>query len=461
MAGIAGIAQPGCTTQVERMLDRLTHRGRAGRTVVEVQGTTLGVVWNAAQPASPAEILARYAVYDAWDQSRSATARVTGRGLVLERDRLGIAPLYYGRTSDGALCFASEVKALLEVTREIRELPPGSRYDGRKLELSHGLDYLPPPAQPPEAVAAELRRRLTGAVERALAQFADGAGAWLSGGLDSSAIVAVARPRVRQLHTFAAGLFGAPDLEHARLVAEHLQTVHHEVIVSPKELFAALSRVIYHLESFDALLVRSSIINFLAAQQAANYVPLVLSGEGGDELFAGYDYLAGLPPDQLAAELLDITGRLHNTALQRVDRCAAAHGLLANVPFLEPTVVEYALAIPTAYKLRDGVAKWILRRAVEDLLPEPILRRKKAKFWEGAGVGEHLAEHAEATITDADFRRERRLPNGWEIGSKEELMYYRVFCQHFGRVEDLDWMGRTKCLRPLATRPQSDSPRLP
>ena len=122
-----------------------------------------------------------------------------------------------------------------------------------------------------------------------------------------------------------------------------------------------------------------------------------------------------------AGELADITGRLHNTALQRVDRCAAAHGLVVYVPFVNPEVVDYALRIPVELKIRDGVEKWILRQALEGLLPPPVLNRPKAKFWQGAGVGELLARYADGTISDGDFARERKLDNGWELAGKEEL----------------------------------------
>lgn len=269
-------------------------------------------------------------------------------------------------------------------------------------------------------------------------------GSWLSGGLDSSVMATLASQHTQSFHTFAAGMPGSPDLKYARMLADHIKAEHHEVVVKIDDLLNALPDVIYHLESFDGWLVRSSIMNFLVSRLAAQYVTSIFSGEGGDELFGGYHYLKSLKPSNLADELIDITSRLHNTALQRVDRCASAFGTDAYVDFLEPDVVDFALRIPTRYKVHDGVEKWILRQAIADDLPDAILNRPKAKFWQGAGVQDLLERHAEEQISDADFSRERRLPNGWQLRSKEELLYYRIFCERLGQLEDLSWMGRTK-----------------
>jgi asparagine synthase (glutamine-hydrolysing) len=113
----------------------------------------------------------------------------------------------------------------------------------------------------------------------------------------------------------------------------------------------------------------------------------------------------------------------------------------------DPDIVDYALRIPPELKLRrddEVTEKWILRQALTGALPDEVLCRRKAKFWQGAGVGELLAQYAEARITDEDFERERTLPNGWTLNTKEEVMYYQVFKEHFGELNDLSWMGRTK-----------------
>jgi asparagine synthase (glutamine-hydrolysing) len=458
MSGIAGVARQGETALVTRMLEKISHRGRGRPRIFEKQGVTLGVVanspdsikqpasfpdravWDGPRPPLPIEEQIRLA------RSAFSLASSNYNGLFLARDALGIRPLYYGRTSSGSLCFASEVKALLEATRKVYEFLPGYWVDSEdrphqfftlNLESAQNL--------PVESLAARLHLL----IEQAILRRIDGPvmGCWLSGGLDSSAIAALVRPHLNTLHTFAGGLDGAPDLEYASQVAGFLHAEHHEVIVSVPGLLKALPEVIYHLESFDALLVRSTLINYLVAEAASHFVGSAFSGEGGDELFGGYEYLKDLPPEKLPAELVDITGRLHNTALQRVDRSASAHGLVIYVPLLDLDVVEFALRLPPGLKIKqDGKAikKYIFRLAMQGSLPEDVLWRPKSKFWQGAGVDTLLEEYAEEEVTNADFTRERILPNGWQLNTKEELLYYRIFKEHFGEFEDLNWMGRTK-----------------
>jgi asparagine synthase (glutamine-hydrolysing) len=442
MAGIAGIQGKEKKAEVEKMLGTIAHRGPAGRKILETDKATLGVVWTKPQE-NAADILTQdSAARDTAGAERLAEARIDGEHLTLKRDPLGVAPLYYGRTEDGHLCFASEVKALKGLSREIHELPPGHAFDGKQLQSYFRLETQEPVDSPPEEIAAELRRRVRASVERRVRS--EEMGSWLSGGLDSSTLAALARPLVKKLFTFAAGVAGAPDLEFASEVARHIGSDHHEVIVERGEMLKVLPDVIRHLESFDALLVRSSITNYLVAKRASDFVPEVFSGESGDELFAGYAYLKSLDPSALDEELIDITARLHNTAFQRVDRSASAHGTVPHVAFSDPDVVDYALRIPSKYKLHEGIEKWILRRVMDGLLPERVLGRTKAKFWEGAGVAEQLSEYAEKSISDSDFRGQRTLPNGITLRTKEELMYYRHFRDVLGDFDDLDWMGRTK-----------------
>lgn len=442
MAGIAGIANSDNVELVEKMINKMSHRGWAWHDIIEGKTTTVGLNGIKIQESALVELKHSGLAQDYSGEGRFAQAQATSSGIILKRDPIGIAPLYYGRTKDGDLCFASEVKGLLPATNDIHELLPGTIFNGEKTETYFQLASKTPINNPPQEIAAELRKKLEVSVQKCIGN--GNVGSWLSGGIDSSALASLARKYVDRLYTFAAGLPGAPDLEFARLVANHIKSDHHELVVQPDMILKVLPDVIYHLESFDALLVRSSILNFLVAREASYFVPAVFSGEGGDELFAGYDYLKNLHPSLLPEELIDIIGRLHNTALQRVDRCASAHGTVPHVAFLDPDVVDFVLQIPVEYKIRNGLEKWILRRSVADLLPALVIDRPKAKFWQGGGFEDLLSRYAEEKVSTHDFETERNLQNGWQLNTKEELLYYRLFKDYFGEIGDLSWMGRTK-----------------
>ncbi len=442
MSAIAGIAKSHQSKTVKEMLSSIKYRGDEGSDIYFDDQVTEMISWTKFQEEDGRLMTEDRVVRDYATESHYAMAYPLASSFFLKRDPIGVAPLYYGRTQEGDLCFASEVKALLPLTHMIHELPPGSFYDGGEVHSYFSLEEKEPLQDPPEILAVQLKGLLISALKQSIK--GNEVGSWLSGGLDSSALAALARPLVSTLHTFSVGYADSEDVKASRQVAEWLNTNHHEKIVACEDLIAVLPKVIYHLESFDALLVRSTLMNYLVAGMASEFVGDVLSGEGGDELFGGYDYLKSLQLHDLPKELIDITRRLHNTALQRVDRSASAHGLVAHVCFLNRAVVDFAMRIPPQYKIHDGVEKWILRLAVKGLLPENILRRKKAKFWNGSGVNDDLARYANSTISDHDFERGRRLPNGWLLNSKEEFLYYRIFQEQFGQFENLAWMGRTK-----------------
>jgi len=444
MTAIAGIEFPESEKTVNSMLAQMAHRGNAWQHLIKENGGVLGISGTRRQKPAAQRFLQQNITAEHISQSHFARAQVTKNGIRLTRDPLGVSPLYYGLDAGGSLCFASEVKGLLPATRDIHELPPGHTLSEGKIKRisSPKQSYSEAPGTDAEKLAIDLRHALENAIT---ARIGDGEiGAWLSGGIDSTAIAAIAQPHLAEFHTFAAGLPGSADIEHSKIAARHIGTIHHILEVKPKDLIKAIPEVIYHLESFDALLVRSSLLNYQVAKMASDYVPAVFSGEGADELFAGYEYLGQISLSKLQEELDDLIGRLHNTALQRVDRSASAHGLEAFIGFLDPAVVNLAQVIPSHLKIKDGIEKWILRKAVADLLPENLLTRKKAKFWQGSGVQEFIARSAEEKISDRDFANERLLCSGDTLNTKEELMYYRVFRQHFGEFDDLSWMGRTK-----------------
>jgi len=482
MSGIAGIMNGNATKAVTAMLERIKHRGPDGPKVAGLQGAVFGASGLAAGPFDSAGPFARKGRLIVWDgelydfeavregsesaapsdlewilegyenegpdvlarlNGPFAVALLDGDDLVLARDPLGQAPLYYG-TIDGKTCFASEIKALQEVAEDVRLFPPG-RFLRRGEIRPIPRPEAPPPAEAdPDKLAADLLRRLERSVEARMAN-APRMGVWLSGGLDSSVLAALAAARSRSVSTFSAGLPGAPDLAFARQVASSLGTDHHERLCTVAEMLEVLPRVIYHLESFDAPLVRSSIANYLVAGAAAERVRTVFSGEGADELFAGYSFLKNRTEESLREGLVEAQAALHNTALQRVDRMAAAHGTRARPAFLDPDVVAFANALPAAVKVHgpEQTEKWILRRAIRGKLPDEVVGRPKEKFWSGSGIADKLAEVAEREIGDDAFAREKDLGRGGALRSKEDLYYFRIFRRWFPRVDVLEGMGQT------------------
>lgn len=348
--------------------------------------------------------------------------------LVLHRDPVGIKPLYVGDL-DGATVFASELHALPAGATDVEAVPPGATWSSVDGWVSQR--GLPDPDERDGDVEDHASRFRT-ALERSVAKrmMADvPVGAFLSGGLDSSVLAALVAEHDRKLHTFTVGTEGSPDLLAARAVAEHIGSNHHEHVLTEDELLEVLPQVVRALESFDQDLVRSAVPTFLTARLAAEHVKVIHTGEGADELFAGYAYYRDVPPPQVHEELLRSIASLHDVNLQRVDRMTMAHGLEARVPFLDLDVIETSMTIPAELKQAtdERPEKWIMRKAVEDLLPHDIVWRGKEQFGDGSGASAIL-ERAVARAADAvDLDEERRLAGpGTHLRSAEEAAYHRM-----------------------------------
>jgi asparagine synthase (glutamine-hydrolysing) len=325
--------------------------------------------------------------------------------VIAARDPLGIKPLYIAPL-DGGLAFASELKAFDGLgLHQAQALAPGTLFDSehgvrRWFRMPQGAADLEPGGAA-EPIWRELRRVLEEAVRKWLVADVE-VGGFLSGGLDSSIIAALAaRLSERPFKTFAVGVEGSPDLLAARRVAAHIGSEHRELAFTAADLAAVLPHVIYHLESADIDLVRSAMPTHFATTLARRHVKAVLTGEGADELFAGYAYhhaYAGRPR-ALADEITRSLGTMHNINLQRVDRITMAQGLEARTPFLDRDLIAFAQSIPATLKIKASdapggatIEKWILRKACEDLLPADLIWRKKAQFDEGSGTVAALDE---------------------------------------------------------------------
>jgi asparagine synthase (glutamine-hydrolysing) len=250
------------------------------------------------------------------------------RGLFLARDPLGIKPLYTSWQGD-CVYFASEIKAIQDLVDDYEEFPAGHYYlTGCGQQRYFCVGDMESKAPVEECALTQVRRLLETAVIKRLMSDVP-LGVFLSGGLDSSIIAAIAAKHVPNLKTFSVGTDDSEDRACADICSEFLGTDHYEKTYSLDDMLAALPKVIYHLESYDAALVRSAIPNYFVSKLASEHVKVVLSGEGADELFSGYHYLKDLDNVDLYTELLHITNALHNTNLQRCDRMSMAHGLEA------------------------------------------------------------------------------------------------------------------------------------
>jgi len=231
------------------------------------------------------------------------------------------------------------------------------------------------------------------------------------------------------------------------MLSRYLDTIHHEYLITVDEVMAKLPEIIYFLESFDQDLVRSAIPTYFTARLAKEHVKVVLSGEGADELFAGYGYYKDYNGSDrtLQSELRRSVSTLHNINLQRVDRLTMAHSIEARVPFLDKEAIEVGLSIPVEYKLRGNppIEKWILRKSVEDLLPDEITWRKKEQFDEGSGIIDFIEQSIADNFSAADAKKHREEYPGIKFRSHEECYYHKLFTEVFERPEVImDNMGR-------------------
>ena len=296
----------------------------------------------------------------------------------------------------------------------------------------------------------QLREGLEEAVRRQLMSDVP-YGVLLSGGLDSSVISAIAKKfaakRIEtdgrsdawwpQLHSFAVGLKGAPDLAAARKVADHIGTVHHEIHYTIQEGLDALRDVIYYLETYDVTTVRASTPMYLLSRVIKSMgIKMVLSGEGADELFGGYLYFHKAPDARaFHEETVRKLGKLHLYDCLRANKALAAWGVEGRVPFLDKEFMDIAMRInPEAKMAKDGrMEKWIVRKAFEDLLPESVVWRQKEQFSDGVGYGwiDSLKKVTSEAVSDEQMSHAaERFPINPPM-NKEEYYYRSIYEEHF------------------------------
>ena len=376
-----------------------------------------------------------------------------GDELFAARDLLGIKTLFYGHKNQ-TLYLATELKSLVGVTDDIHEFPPGFYMDSN----GNLVRFAELPKAPPEVLHTDLEemvKDIRGIIKRSVRNridFSVPTAGLLSGGMDSSVINYLANELYREkfgnnarLKTFAVGVGESEDIQSARVMADHIQSDHHELLVDLDQVLVVVPEVIYYLESFDPSLVRSSVSNYLISKHAREQgIDLLLSGEGGDEIFCGYIYLKGFPPEELFLRQMECLGFLHNNASLRLDRMNHCNSIRVVAPLISGELFRYTLAIPSQYKQKqegdEKVEKWIFRKAFESLLPGEITRRVKQEFSQGSGSAGLLPSYFENVVGDDELAEAQAKYH--LVRSKEELYYFRIFIEHFGDGQAVETVGQ-------------------
>jgi asparagine synthase (glutamine-hydrolysing) len=485
MAGIAGVLGKDNKT-LQNMLDRIKHRGphdtwiyRNGNVNIGCNELNMGAdcrdgshsasdgqravvidgrVYNS-EKGNLTDAEAVLSLYDnhgmrfaAKIDGDFACAICDGEKLTLARDWAGIKPLYYGHDRDGNLCFASEAKALVDISYNVREFPPGyvysrelgfRKYNNEAVETPEFENY-----EQAKKVAKEL---LIEATEKRMKDNAV-TGILLSGGLDSSLIAWMAHEIKPDIECFTVSMEEGQDLPLAKDVTAYLGIKHHILMFGEKEINEILPLAIHHQEMYEESCVHGAIANFLAGRFITGKANCVLTGEGADEFFGGYDgqYKEASNPEELASIIDSLINVAHNTALQRLDRLNAANSYESRTPFLDARVMDFALKIPLEHKIvgKEQTGKWIVRQAFEGCLPEHIIYQTKRFFAQGSGVAYIMRKQAEEVISEAELAAFNGQEGNPLLSSVEELYYYKIFKKTLPHPTFDRLVGRWDPMRP-------------
>ena len=378
---------------------------------------------------------------------------------LIARDPIGVIPLYIGYDSDGTVYVASELKALEGQCERYEPFLPGHYAYGNskslnskfKIERYYKRDWFEYDAvKNNEASVDAIRDALKDSVRRQLMSDVP-YGVLLSGGLDSSVISAIAekfsehriednsqtRAYWPRLHSFAVGLKGAPDLAKAKLVADHIGTVHHEINYTIQEGLDAIRDVIYFIETYDVTTVRASTPMYLLARVIKSMgIKMVLSGEGADEVFGGYLYFHKAPNAKaFHEETVRKLSKLHYYDCLRANKSLSAWGVEGRVPFLDKEFLDLAMRTNPEAKMCPGstIEKKIVREAFADMLPAEIAWRQKEQFSDGVGYSwiDTLKKITSETVSDEQMAH---VAERFTINpplNKEEYYYRSIFAEHF------------------------------
>jgi len=363
-----------------------------------------------------------------------------GNNVYAARDPIGIRSLYIG-FHGSQVFFASEMKAIHNYCESISPFPHGHTWDNYSRQFIPFTIISRSMIKDDYKTAVETTREL---LERAVMKRIQNTdrpyGCFLSGGLDSSVVTAlVCKYSDKPVHTFSIGMKGSTDLRYARMVADYLHTIHHEVVVTPYDMLHAIPHVVRQIESYDTTTVRASTPMYLLSKYISEKtdIKVILSGEGSDELSGSYRYFQNAPSSAaLYEETLRLTDHLQFFDVLRCDKSTAAHGLEVRVPFLDNDFMNYYLHINPQYKFYSmfGCEKFLLREACKGLLPDEALWRKKEAFSDGVSTTERSWYQIIQDHVKTIFIPEK----SYEINPpvlKETLWYRSIFDDAYPRRE--------------------------
>lgn len=371
------------------------------------------------------------------------------RKIIASRDRIGVRPLFASADMHESISFASEGKALDDLTTPF--------HPGHVLIKTLGgsgdiVNWVPEPPRfnAPYTVAKDIiKELLIESVKKRLISDRP-IGFLVSGGLDSSLVASIAQKLLNKpITTFSIGIKGSPDLVAARKVADFLQSEHHEIIITTEDILHALPDVIHANESFDITTTRASIPMYLIAKYIRENtdIKVIFSGEGADELFGGYLYFHNAPsPKEFQNETVRLLKELYRYDVLRADRTTAVWGLELRVPFLDADLLQYVTGIDPQHKMpsEHGIEKAIIRHAFDGYLPESVLYRQKEAFSDGVGYSSVHALKEYAISCDEEVASV--LENFAQPVTPEARMYYRIFCDYYntqyGLYTEKYWMPR-------------------
>ncbi|EEG78008.1 asparagine synthetase B family protein [Dethiobacter alkaliphilus] len=468
MSGLAGyIGERATAKDVEQMIEAIKHRGSGSPSLQAVPSGFAGFVGanslGFSGDKAPFVIMdgtlirddrqngasdADYLREEYMKHGKDAFSRMVGsfscaimdeNECIIARDHVGARPLVYHELPQGDFLFASEAKALKQRADSVEELPPGHYYSTQKgLGQFKNCSVTLPEWESTEEAIKAVRELLIKSIEQAISS-GNIKGVALSGGLDSSIILAVAREFDKDIAAFTATFAErhGEDLEYAKLLADQLGVDHHIYEITREDIKNVLPEAVWYLESFDEDCITGFIANYYTSRFASDHVNSVLVGEGADELFGGYfrelqDISDPEEKERIGRKLLEVS---YNTALRRLDRGWMANSIEYFAPFLHPAVVSLANNIPMdlkVYQKEDAsIEKWILREAFRDFLPQEIADRPKLRFSRGVGVDDQVDQAIPASIGEKELQQSPKSSGGIALQSPKELYFYKLFQEHF------------------------------